>query len=143
MLIYQSGKKYTNMVSDVELMVHQPHAVPKFGCVMHILKFYPSLKPIQDNYHRPVALSGMIARELVSYLNSYAEFDAFSYQGSMAESKTASVAYRGRRLITVKQQSLFRISMMVSITHPRLNRHVDEFLKMHYPIRKSMWVEVS
>ncbi|MFQ5621004.1 MAG: hypothetical protein ACE5FT_04130 [Candidatus Nanoarchaeia archaeon] len=131
------------MVHDIELMAHKPHAVPKFGCVVHVLKFYPSLEPVLDGYQRPVSISGMIARELVSYLNSNAEFDAFTYQGSMAGSKTASIAYKNRKLITVKQKSLFKISLVVSINHPRINRYVEDFFKTNYPIRHSVWVEVS
>lgn len=134
------GNLYTNMVADMELSGYKPITEPQFGRVVHKLKFYPQLEQLRDEYQRPVELRGLIARELVSFLNSRVDF-GFECEGSLASSGITAVSYNGRRILTVNQEGSFRVNVMVNIVHPRVNDCVEQFLKEYYPIRKSVWME--
>ena len=129
------------MVSKMELVQHAPREEPRFGRVVHMLKFYPNLTPLVDHYGRPVALHGLFARELIDYLNTHAHEGRYSTEGSRASSSMSSIALNGKRVIMINQQSLYRLLLVVS--RSELNDHIAHFLKEQYPIRKFVWVEVS
>ena len=129
------------MVTKVELSDHTPKAEPLFGRVVHMLKFYPSLKPLVDRYQRPVSLHGLFSRELVDYLNTHTSSGRYATEGSRASTGMSSIAYNGKRVVSINQQSMYRLVMVAN--RPELNGLIESFLKEQYPIRKFVWVEVS
>ncbi len=124
----------------IELVEHTPRTEERLGRVVHMLKFYPSLNPLVDRYQRPVSLGGLIGRELVDYLNTNTNLH-FACEG--ARSSIIGLTCEGKRLITVQQQSAFKIVVMIDAQYTELNRHINGFLNAQYPIRKFVWVEVS
>jgi len=126
------------MVVEMELTSYSPRSEPRFGQVVHDLKFFPLFTPVVDEYRRPVALRGLIARELVNFLNSRLDY-GFACEGSFGD--LTGVVYKGRRILTVQQESAFKVSLTVSVNHPHLNNYVEQFIKEQYPL-KEMQLEV-